>query len=84
MWRSIQEPNHHDVKIEYLEEGTIALVKLNRPKKYNAINFEMFDHIKEVFEYVGRNGSGVRAVVLAGEGKHFSAGIDLVSAMENQ
>ena len=42
----------------------------------------MFDMIKEVFEYLGRNGSDVRAIVFAGEGKHFTAGLDLSSAVE--
>lgn len=44
----------------------------------------MFDHIKEVFDYLGRNGSDVRAIVFTGVGKHFSAGLDLASVMAFQ
>ena len=84
MWRTISEPNHELVKVQYLDEGKVAVVTLNRAKKFNAITFEMFDMIKEVFEYLGRNGSDVRAIVFAGEGKHFTAGLDLSSAVEMQ
>ena len=45
MWRTPVEPNHEDVKFEFIENGTVAIVSLNRPKKYNAITYEMFDHI---------------------------------------
>jgi enoyl-CoA hydratase/carnithine racemase len=33
-----------------------------------------------VFEYLGRIGSQVRAIVFTGAGKNFTAGIDLFSA----
>ena len=82
MWRTITEPIYEDVKVEYLDEGKVAVVSMNRPKKYNAISYVMFDHIKEVFDYLGRNGSDVRAIVFKGNGAHFSAGLDLSSAME--
>ena len=84
MWRTITEPNHEEVKVQYLNEGKVAVVTMNRPKKFNAITFQMFDKIKEVFQYIGRPGSEVRAIVFAGEGKHFTAGLDLKSAAEMQ
>ena len=37
-----------------------------------------------MIEYLGRNDSDVRAIVFAGQGKHFTAGLDLKSAMEMQ
>lgn len=49
MWRTIKEPVYEEVKVEYLSEGQVAVVSLNRSKKYNAITFEMFDMLKEVF-----------------------------------
>lgn len=54
----------------------IALVRLNRPEKMNAINLDMF----EEFAVVGRELAGnpvVRAVVVHGAGDNFCAGIDL-------
>ena len=82
MWRTIPEPNHPEVKVQYLNDNKVAVVSMNRPKKFNAITFQMFDKIKEVFEYLGRPGSEVRAIVFTGEGKHFTAGLDLTSAAE--
>ena len=82
MWRTLDEPKFDEIKVQYLEDGKIAVVSLNRAKKFNAITFEMFDKLKLVFEYLGRNGSDVRAIVFTGEGKHFSAGLDLSSVMQ--
>ena len=84
MWRTISEPVCPEVKVEYLDEGKVAVVSINRAKKFNAITFEMFDQLKSVFEYLGRNGSDVRAIVFTGEGKHFTAGLDLSSVMSMQ
>ncbi len=68
MWRTIKEPKYEEIKVEYLNEGQVAIVSFNRTKKYNAITFEMFDMFKEVVQYLGRNGSDVRAIVLTGKG----------------
>jgi len=84
MWRTVKEPNHEEIKVKYLNGGHVAVVSLNRPKKFNAITFEMFDMLKEVMDYLGRNGSEVRAIVLTGEGAHFTSGLDLTSAMQMQ
>ena len=80
MWREIKEPKHEEFKVQYLDEGRVAVVSINRAKKYNAISFEMFDKLKEVIDYLGRVGSDVRAIVFTGEGKNFSSGLDLKSA----
>ena len=54
----------------------IAVVKLNRPEKMNALDIPMFNGIIEAGEKVAANPS-VRVVVLVGAGKAFCAGIDL-------
>jgi enoyl-CoA hydratase len=54
----------------------IAHVALNRPDSLNAMNSNFFKEIKEVFETLDRNPS-VRAIILSGNGKHFTAGLDL-------
>jgi len=56
--------------------GGIATVYLNRPEKHNAINLDMFRELGEIGEYLKSNNE-VRAVILAGKGKSFCAGIDL-------
>ncbi|XP_034118946.1 delta(3,5)-Delta(2,4)-dienoyl-CoA isomerase, mitochondrial [Drosophila albomicans] len=55
-------------------------VELNRPKKLNAINREMWLEIKDCFEALAIN-PDCRAIVLSAAGKHFTAGIDLSSML---
>jgi enoyl-CoA hydratase len=80
----MQEPKLEEISLRYLDEGKVAIVALNRPKKYNAIRWENFFEIKQVMDYLQRQGSEVRAIILTGIGKHFTAGIDLNSAMDLQ
>ena len=54
--------------------GAIAIVTINRPTKRNALNEKMWRMLKETFESFE---SDIRAVVLAGAGAHFCAGLDL-------
>lgn len=55
------------------------IVWLARPAKRNALNDEMVLGIERVFTTIP---DGVGAIVLAGEGKHFSAGLDLSELQE--
>ena len=57
-------------------DGHVAEVFLNRPEKANAMNAAMWPELRRCFEWLDAEPS-VRAVVLAGNGKHFCAGIDL-------
>lgn len=54
----------------------IATVTLNRPDKANAVNLKMFGALTEAGRELAANRS-VRAVVLAGAGDNFCAGIDV-------
>ncbi|MHB8467073.1 MAG: crotonase/enoyl-CoA hydratase family protein [Acidimicrobiales bacterium] len=56
-------------------EGGIADVRLNRPDKMNALDPAMFAAIDEVGERL-KTESGLRVVVLSGEGRAFCAGLD--------
>lgn len=57
-------------------DQSVALVKLARPARMNALTGQMLTEIAEVFAQI--NGSeNIRAVVLSGEGKAFCAGQDL-------
>jgi len=38
--------------------------------------------LKSEIEKLGKNGSQVRCIILTGTGKHFTAGLDLSSAMD--
>jgi enoyl-CoA hydratase len=54
----------------------VATVRLNRPDKANSMNPAMWRELPECFAWLDAEPS-VRAVILAGEGRHFCAGIDL-------
>ncbi|NCT84333.1 MAG: enoyl-CoA hydratase/isomerase family protein [Comamonadaceae bacterium] len=54
----------------------VALLTMNRPAVFNAFDETLIAELDAAFELLGGDDS-VRAVVLAGAGKHFSAGADL-------
>ena len=59
-------------------QGPIAVVKLNRPDKYNAMSIEMFDSLINASEELATD-STVRAIVMTGEGKVFCSGMDVAN-----
>src|SRR3954454_1065193 len=63
-------------RIEIGREGSVAHVELSREDKLNAMDGEMFGAIGEAFRSLGGDPS-VRAILLSGRGRHFSAGLDL-------
>ena len=65
------------VKVEL--DGPVALVTLNRPDALNALNRALRAEIVSVFNELKEN-KDVRAVVLTGAGRAFTAGIDLKEA----
>jgi len=59
--------------------GEVAVLKLARPEKRNALDDATVHGIETFFSALP---AGIRAVVLAGEGEHFSAGLDLAELSE--
>jgi len=58
-------------------DGGVLTVTLNRPEKYNALTFEMYDAITAICSNVPADGS-VKAIVFRGAGgKAFAAGTDI-------
>jgi len=57
-------------------EGHVAHIELAREEKLNAMDGEMFAAIGEAFRSLGTD-KRVRAILLSGRGRHFSAGLDL-------
>jgi len=55
--------------------GSILTIAMNRPEKRNAIHGDLLDALGQAFERA-RDDADVRGVILRGEGKAFSAGID--------
>ena len=57
-------------------DGTVATLTLNRPERRNALSLEFMNELIAKLNEIGNN-PGVRAVILAAEGKVFSSGHDL-------
>lgn len=62
--------------------GAVATLTLNRPEKLNALTHEMGDRLVEAVATLNAT-PAVRAVVVRGEGRAFSAGGDLDWLLEN-
>jgi enoyl-CoA hydratase len=62
--------------LELTVSQQVATVCLNRPDKANSMNAAMWSELQECFEWLDQEPS-VRVVILAGNGKHFCAGLDL-------
>jgi len=54
-------------------EGQVATVTLNRPDQLNAANVELHGELEQIWLDIAQD-EGVRAIVLTGAGKAFSAG----------
>ncbi len=61
------------------EQQDVALIRLTRGAKRNAINDALILALRDLFEKMP---STVRAAVIAGEGEHFCAGLDLSELQE--
>ena len=64
--------------VKVRDDEQARIVTFNRPDKRNALNVELLLELQEVLENTSADPK-VRTVILAGEGKGFSAGIDLMS-----
>ncbi|HEU4724935.1 MAG TPA: enoyl-CoA hydratase-related protein, partial [Candidatus Eisenbacteria bacterium] len=54
----------------------VATITLNRPERLNALTFEVYGELRDVFRALDAE-PGVRAVVLTGAGKGFCTGGDV-------
>ena len=69
-----------NISLQFMGDAQeIAVIHLTRPSKRNAINDALMADIRSVFETMP---STVRAAVIAGEGDHFCAGLDLSELQE--
>ena len=72
--------NEHPISME--NHGSVALVTMNRPDAYNALNRALSQAIVATFTKIASDLS-VHAVVLTGAGKAFCAGVDLKELTAN-
>jgi enoyl-CoA hydratase/carnithine racemase len=64
------------LSLEHLGDAGVARIRLNRPGKRNALSHELIAAFLEALEEI-RADEEIRAVITAGEGPVFSAGLDL-------
>jgi enoyl-CoA hydratase/carnithine racemase len=71
---------HKDIHFERRgDEQEVAVIRLTRPAKRNALNDGLILALRNIFETMPE---GVRAAVIAGDGDHFCAGLDLSELQE--
>lgn len=66
--------SYHDLTLE--RRGPVALLTLRRPEKLNALGAVLHDEIERAGTEVEADDS-LRALIITGEGRGFSAGADL-------
>ena len=75
-----QGPAHPELSVELAgEHNDIAVVRLSRPAKRNALSDSLMLAVRDAFQNLPDT---VRAAVLHGEGDHFCAGLDLAELKE--
>jgi len=62
--------------IEYTKENHLAVIKLNRPEKSNALHPDLIKQFKSKLKEI-KDTEDVKALIITGEGKSFCAGADL-------
>ena len=62
--------------VMYEKDGFVGTITLNRPKRLNALNLELWDGLDGALDEAELDDE-VRVLVLCGSGKCFSAGLDL-------
>ncbi|HSW12539.1 MAG TPA: enoyl-CoA hydratase-related protein [Solimonas sp.] len=67
-------------EILYGVEGSVAVIRFNRPKVYNAITAQLLTEFDDALTRAAAD-SAVRAIVLTGEGKAFCSGADLAASL---
>lgn len=67
-----------DAPVLLAMEGEVALVRLNRPDRLNALTPDMLDLLAATLRRAAEDGA--RAVLLTGEGRAFCAGADLTAS----
>jgi enoyl-CoA hydratase/carnithine racemase len=65
--------------IHFEMRGDIAVIRLTRPTKRNALNDALIASMRHIFENLPNN---TKAAVIAGDGEHFCAGLDLSDLKE--
>jgi enoyl-CoA hydratase/carnithine racemase len=63
---------------KYEKADGIALVTFDRMEKYNAVDVRVFEEMARIMDEIGKDDE-VKVAILTGQGKAFSAGVDIGS-----
>ncbi|SAM08231.1 hypothetical protein [Absidia glauca] len=75
-------PNYQYETVKVTLHDKVAHVQLNRPTKLNAFNPGLIHDVRAVFQDLGQD-KDIRAVVVSGSGRMFTAGLDLTDTAVN-
>ena len=73
---NLDEESNQRVLIRSDNEDGITVLKLNRPKNFNALSMDLMTILQAELDLIA-NDKNIRVVILAGSGKAFCAGHDL-------
>ena len=62
--------------LEISQQGAIGSIRLNRPKRLNALSVQTLNELAQAADWFNKRPE-IRAVVVSGNGRAFSAGADL-------
>src|SRR5690348_9899398 len=60
----------------YQFDAVVATITLNRPDRLNALTFQVYEELRDVFRALDSE-AGVRAIVITGSGRAFCSGGDV-------
>ena len=69
--------------VQYLVDGRVARLTLNRPERGNGINRALLSELEQAVERADLD-PAVSVLLLSGNGKGFCGGYDLVQSAEGQ
>ena len=69
-------PEQQPRSFRYLEDDGIATITLDRPDRLNALTFEVYAELRDLFVALAGRES-VKAVIITGEGRGFCSGGDV-------
>lgn len=69
--------NLHFENLKFEKHGSIGVLSIHRPKALNALNKQVLEDLKKMMMYLKETDTGLRALILTGEGKAFVAGADI-------
>lgn len=67
--------NYETIKVEERDDG-ISIITFNRPERLNAISFQFTEDMLDYLNTL-KDSYAIRIVILTGEGRGFSSGLDL-------